>query len=92
MSTVIFYAIIFILVADFIWERALSLLNIKASKSTIPALLTGLYDEEKYKKQLTELSQKNHTDYSELYSQLTNILAQMLEKMNLPLSLVMLIH
>ncbi len=51
MSTVIFYAIIFILVADFIWERALSLLNIKASKSTIPALLTGLYDEEKYSKQ-----------------------------------------
>ena len=51
MSTVIFYAIIFILVTDFIWERVLSLLNIKASKSTIPALLTGLYDEEKYSKQ-----------------------------------------
>lgn len=51
MATTIFYILIALLVADFIWERTLSLLNIKASKSKIPTLLTGLYDEEKYTKQ-----------------------------------------
>lgn len=40
------------------------------------------FDFEKFKKQLIELRNKNHTDYSQLYSELTSILAQMLEKMN----------
>lgn len=40
------------------------------------------FEFEKFKEQLIELKDKNHTDYSQLYSELTNILAQMLEKMN----------
>lgn len=51
MATTIFYILIGLLVADFIWERTLSLLNIKASKSKIPTILNGLYDEKKYSKQ-----------------------------------------
>ncbi len=51
MSTTIFYIIVFILIADFIGNRTLSLLNIKASKAKIPTLLAGIYNEEKYGKQ-----------------------------------------
>lgn len=40
------------------------------------------FEFEKFKKHLIELKEKNYTDYSQLYNELTNILAQMLEKMN----------
>lgn len=40
------------------------------------------FEFEKFKKQLIALKEKNHTDYSQLYSELINILAQMLEEMN----------
>ncbi|HRR58741.1 MAG TPA: M48 family metallopeptidase [Paludibacteraceae bacterium] len=51
MSTFIFYAVITILLLDFALGRTLSYLNIKASRSQIPDLLVGLYDEAKYDKQ-----------------------------------------
>ncbi len=47
----IFIIILIILISDFILERMLSVLNIKASKQPIPSLLSGIYDDEKYQKQ-----------------------------------------
>ncbi|HHT22243.1 MAG TPA: M48 family metallopeptidase [Bacteroidales bacterium] len=47
----IFIIILIILISDFILERMLSVLNIKASKQPIPSLLSGIYDNEKYQKQ-----------------------------------------
>jgi len=47
----IFFLIIFILIADFVFERYLSFLNIKASKMKLPAVLQDIYDPEKYAKQ-----------------------------------------
>lgn len=51
MAHTIFIAILVILVADFILERALSLLNVKHARKPIPALLSGIYSEEEYSKQ-----------------------------------------
>jgi len=51
MSQFLFFLIIFILVADFIFERYLSFLNIKYSKMKLPAILQDIYDPEKYAKQ-----------------------------------------
>ena len=47
----IFFVILIILIADFTLERILSAFNVKSSRQPIPALLTGIYDEEKYQKQ-----------------------------------------
>ena len=47
MNTV-FYIIIAILCADFLFERILSWLNIKNIKFSLPIELKGIYDEEKY--------------------------------------------
>ncbi|HRZ98077.1 MAG TPA: M48 family metallopeptidase [Paludibacter sp.] len=51
MSQILYFAIIFILVADFGLERYLAFLNIKHSKSVLPPILTDIYDAEKYSKQ-----------------------------------------
>jgi STE24 endopeptidase len=51
MSQIIFYTIIFILVADFGLERFLSQLNINSSKKKLPTILSDIYDAEKYQKQ-----------------------------------------
>lgn len=50
-SQLIYIVILIILISDFIVERILSVLNVKSSKRPIPSLLTGIYDEEKYRKQ-----------------------------------------
>ncbi len=47
----VFIIILIILIADFVLERTLSVLNVKSSKKSIPALLVGIYDEEKYRHQ-----------------------------------------
>ena len=47
----IFYIIITIIIADFLFERILSWLNLKNLSFTLPAALAGIYDEEKYKTQ-----------------------------------------
>ena len=47
----VFILILIILIADFVLERILSALNVKSSRQPIPALLSGIYDEEKYEKQ-----------------------------------------
>ena len=47
----IFYIIITILIADFLFERILSWLNIKNISFSLPEALAGIYDEEKYKTQ-----------------------------------------
>ena len=51
MMNTIFYIIITFIVADFLFERILSWLNIKNISFSLPAALAGIYDEEKYKTQ-----------------------------------------
>lgn len=51
MVEAIFYAIILILVIEFVLNRTLAFLNVKSSKMPLPDLLSGIYDEQKYKKQ-----------------------------------------
>ncbi|MEI7504704.1 MAG: M48 family peptidase, partial [Paludibacter sp.] len=51
MVQLLFFIIIFILVADFGFERYLSVLNIKYAKKELPAILRDIYDPEKYAKQ-----------------------------------------
>lgn len=51
MVKTVFIVIIIILIVDFILDRILASLNIRSSKLPIPDLLSGIYDEEKYKKQ-----------------------------------------
>lgn len=51
MAQALFYSIIIILVADFVLERYLAFLNIQNSKKTLPEILKGIYDAEKYNKQ-----------------------------------------
>ncbi len=48
---ILFVAIIVIFVADFCFERTLSLLNIRNASAPIPDVLRGLYDADKYAKQ-----------------------------------------
>ena len=47
----IYFTIIFLLVADFLLECYLSVLNIKNSKVQLPDILSGIYDAEKYARQ-----------------------------------------
>lgn len=72
-----------------ILEKTLDDLN-NLIDNSIPEFLERLlvgklvpFEFEKFKKQLVDLRNKNYTDYSQLYSEFTNILAQMLDKMNL---------
>lgn len=51
MVQILFFAIIFILVADFGLERCLSYLNLKHSKNKLPDILSDIYDTEKYNRQ-----------------------------------------
>ncbi len=51
MHQVFFYTIIVIIIADFIFERALDWLNASWREKPIPELLSGIYDREKYEKQ-----------------------------------------
>jgi STE24 endopeptidase len=51
MVQFLFITIIFILVADFGFERFLAFLNIKHAKNKLPAILNDIYDAEKYAKQ-----------------------------------------
>ncbi|MBB6464037.1 M48 family metallopeptidase [Flammeovirga kamogawensis] len=46
----IFYIIIALLTGEFVLERVLSRLNIKAMSAALPSKLSGLYDKEEYKK------------------------------------------
>lgn len=51
MVQTIFILILIIVVANFIFDRVLSFLNIKHAKQPIPTLLEGIYSEEQYKMQ-----------------------------------------
>jgi STE24 endopeptidase len=51
MSLFIYVCIVIILVAEFGLERYLTILNIKYSKLPLPALLSDIYDAEKYQSQ-----------------------------------------
>ena len=51
MVTFLYWAVVCIVVAEFFYNLALTLLNVKASRSPIPPVLEGLYDEEKYRRQ-----------------------------------------
>lgn len=51
MVSILFFSIIFILVADFGFERYLAYLNIQYSKKDLPTILRDIYDPKKYAKQ-----------------------------------------
>jgi STE24 endopeptidase len=51
MSYYLFISIIIILIANFAFERYLSILNLSFSKNELPAVLRDIYDPEKYAKQ-----------------------------------------
>ena len=47
----VFIIIILLIVVEFVLERLLSVLNMRASTQPIPEMLDGVYDDEKYRKQ-----------------------------------------
>ena len=49
--TILFIIILIIYVADFLFERYVSFLNIKSGQRPIPSILKDVYDEERYAKQ-----------------------------------------
>ncbi|MGE5428632.1 MAG: M48 family metallopeptidase, partial [Methylococcaceae bacterium] len=51
MSQILFYIIIGVVIADFIFERILGYLNATRWSDHLPEELKGIYDEEKYRKQ-----------------------------------------
>ena len=51
MATALYWLVIAIVLAEFVWSTVLTLLNIKASHRPIPDVLQGLYDEARYRKQ-----------------------------------------
>ena len=50
-SQLLFYLIIFLLVADFVFERCLAALNIRHSRLPLPAILQGIYAPDRYARQ-----------------------------------------
>ena len=50
-ATTLFWLVIGIVLAEYAWSCFLTILNIKASRQPVPALLADLYDEERYRKQ-----------------------------------------
>lgn len=50
MVTLLYYSILIVLIADFIFERWLDYLNTKSWTPELPSELVGIYDEEKYQK------------------------------------------
>jgi STE24 endopeptidase len=68
-SSIFFYIIISIIVADFILERVLDYLNSTWWSDTLPKELEGIYNEEKYKKSQRYLQAKQR--FSLLVSSLT---------------------
>ena len=50
-SRVLYGLVIAFVLAEFVWTLVLTLLNIKASRQPIPALLSDLYDPQRYRRQ-----------------------------------------
>ena len=70
MSQTLFYLIIFFVVADYVFEQTLSILNRKMLSPVIPEKsLKGIYDEEKYTKQQSyTLTNSRFSDYTRLFT------------------------
>ena len=51
MASMLYWLVIAIVLAEFVWSTVLTLLNIKASHGPVPDVLQGLYDEARYRKQ-----------------------------------------
>ena len=47
----LYWLVIGVVLAEYAWSTFLTLLNIKASRQPVPALLADLYDEERYRRQ-----------------------------------------
>ncbi|MCR5709144.1 MAG: M48 family metallopeptidase [Bacteroidales bacterium] len=47
----IFWLVVGVVAAEYIWSAILTFLNIKASHNPVPAVLSGLYDPERYRRQ-----------------------------------------
>ncbi|HOV83966.1 MAG TPA: M48 family metallopeptidase [Paludibacteraceae bacterium] len=72
MVKILFFLIIFFVVADFVLERYLTYLNIQYSKQELPPILQNIYDEEKYKKQQEYF--RTNTRFSMLTSTLSFVI------------------
>ena len=69
MAHTLFYLIILFVVADFVLEQTLSMLNRKMLSPVIPEKLKGIYDEEKYAKQQNyTLTNSRFSDYTRLFT------------------------
>ena len=51
MATFLYWAVIAVVLAEYVWSVVLTFLNVKASRWPVPASLQGLYDGEQYRKQ-----------------------------------------
>ncbi len=72
MEQTIFWIIIAIIIFDFVFEKVLDYLNVKAMKDEIPEELEGIYDAKKYKK--SQQYSKVNTRFSLLTSTFSLIL------------------
>ena len=69
MAYILFYLIIFFVIADFALEQTLSILNRKMLSPIIPEKLKGIYDDEKYAKQQNyTLTNSRFSDYTRLFT------------------------
>ncbi len=69
MAHTLFLLIIFFVVADFVLEQTLSVLNRKMLSPNIPDKLKGIYDEEKYAKQQSyTLTNSRFSDYTRIFT------------------------
>lgn len=69
MSTILFILIILFIVADYILEQTLSVLNRKRLSPIIPEKLRGIYEPEKYaKQQAYSKTNSRFSDYTRLFS------------------------
>ncbi len=66
MSQILFYVIVAIIIFDFIFDKYLDYLNLKALKPFIPDELKGIYDEKKYRE--SQLYLRTNTKFSFIVS------------------------
>ena len=60
IPAILFWVIIALILADFLMDLWLTLLNVKASKWPVPKVLEGLYDDEKYRTQQAYSNEYRH--------------------------------
>jgi len=79
MAETLFYLILIFIVADYLLEQTLSVLNRKMLSPVIPEKLKGIYDEEKYaRQQQYTLANSRFGDFSRFFALLPELLMLLL--------------